>query len=93
MVAFKAVVDGVAPSEGWKPVLPRDVGPNGEFEIKYMSDLHAVTSGGHDGTYRLSVYIKFEAIFTRGKPAKLERIRFDYRIKRGNKGIYSVGRI
>ena len=25
MVAFKAVVDGVGPSEGWKPVLPRDV--------------------------------------------------------------------
>ncbi len=92
-VSFKAVIDGVEPSDGWKPVSPRDVSPNGEFEIKYMSDTQAITTDGVDELYRLAVYIRFDTIFTRGAVKKAERIRFDYRIKRDANGNSLVERI
>lgn len=92
-VSVKAIVDGVEPSDGWTPVSPRDVGPNEEFSIKYMSDEHAISSTDVAPHYRLSVYIKFDTIFTRGNATKAKQIRFDYRIGTDRNGVNPLERI
>lgn len=92
-VYAKAVVNKIKVDPEWIAAEPRDVAPNEDCEIKLYCDIDRPPVPNMDDADILSVYLRFDTVFTRGITKKANRVRFDYRITSGPQGKTLANRI
>ncbi len=92
-VSARGVINKTKANTEWVAAMPRDVAPNEDCEIKFDCDIKRVPEAIQDNSDILSVYMRFDTVFTRGVAKKPKSVRFDYRITRDRQGMTLATRI
>lgn len=79
--SYRVSVAGISEGFGkkeWIDCQPRDLGPNETAEARLRIAIDPEPLNGTEVGYRISVYVRFDTIFTRGESGERQTVRFDY---------------
>lgn len=92
-VSARGAINKIKADTEWVAAKPRDVAPNEGCQIKFDCEIGRVPVTIRDNADILSVYLRFDTVFTRGTAKEPKRVRFDYRITSDRQGKTLANRI